>query len=185
MNTNPICRCGCGAKLIIKPHHFWCGRRGPVFLNGHNRKGSGRGTSNKDGYVRVTRRGNVNQWRYLHRVVVEENIGRPLRDGEIVHHINGDRGDNRLENLKITDASRHIKDHWKDPQFRNPQVIRLTAAANAARGTEMVVSFNSLVQGVYNFPFGATKIMMTFLLFCRNETATFSATEKSSVQKWF
>jgi hypothetical protein len=36
-----------------------------------------------------------------HRLVMAEYFGRPLRHYETVHHINGDRTDNRLENLQV------------------------------------------------------------------------------------
>lgn len=47
-----------------------------------------------------------------HRYVMEQKIGRKLARREYVHHINGDKQDNREENLVITMASEHIpKEH--------------------------------------------------------------------------
>ncbi len=63
----------------------------------------------KDGYVLVYRPDHPNARNngYIleHRLVMAEEIGRPLTDEEVVHHINGIRDDNRLENLQLFESN--------------------------------------------------------------------------------
>lgn len=52
-----------------------------------------------------------------HRAVAETMIGRPLRPGEVVHHINGDKHDNRPENLMVFSSQQeHIAYHAAHPE---------------------------------------------------------------------
>ena len=66
----------------------------------------------------------VHDGRYVseHRIVAERTLGRLLIPGEIVHHINRDRTDNRPENLMVLPSvSAHRRLHVSERKQRDEQ----------------------------------------------------------------
>lgn len=82
------------------------------------KRGTGGRYSDGNGYIVVYRNGEHGRIKALeHRVVMEQALGRPLRAFENVHHINGVRDDNRLENLEL----------WVKPQPNGQRAEDLAA----------------------------------------------------------
>lgn len=61
------------------------------------------------GYLRYTT--GENAGRQVHVVMMEEYIGRKLKSNECVHHINGNKQDNRIENLQLMTIGEHSSLH--------------------------------------------------------------------------
>ena len=59
------------------------------------------------GYYRIAVPGECRRV-FLHRKIMEEHLNRPLTDTEKIHHINGNKLDNRIENLVVTSQSEHM-----------------------------------------------------------------------------
>ncbi len=89
---------------------FNCSRSG---VNSGAWKGGTHLTS--EGYRMVVCKGypNANKQGYIleHRLVMERHLNRFLVTGEVVHHINGDIVNNRIENLELMTISEHSRHH--------------------------------------------------------------------------
>ena len=48
-----------------------------------------------------------------HRFIMEQHLGRKLDSNELVHHINENKRDNRIENLEVISRSEHSRMHRK------------------------------------------------------------------------
>lgn len=115
-----LCECGCGSAVSRR------------FVSGHNRRGAttaaehrarisasqrsawmvkrarmplGSTRLDSNGYRLVKVREHGGRWDKEHVLVVESEIGRRLLPGEEVHHINGRKNDNRIENLQLCATS--------------------------------------------------------------------------------
>lgn len=71
-------------------------------------------SSNKQGYI------------LEHRYIMEQHIGRLLTSKECVHHINEDKSDNRIENLRLCIKGHNHKQHHRGMKYKNTK-IRLAA----------------------------------------------------------
>lgn len=68
---------------------------------GYSKDHAGYITLHLPGHPLANKSGNV----YEHRLVMSEALGRPLQKHESVHHKNGVRNDNRIENLELWSKS--------------------------------------------------------------------------------
>lgn len=105
-----ICKCDCGntTKIYqrnwIKRYNASCGCKHLEYciLNQKIKHDENAKIIDKYGYIKICLNGTLQS---EHRFVMEQHLGRKLRKGESVHHKNGIRDDNRIDNLELWSKS--------------------------------------------------------------------------------
>lgn len=116
------CACGCNNLLNdLDPQG-----RVKRFIHGHHRRGlspekhgqwnGGRIIAGEGYYMVLSKshpRSNRDGYVYEHILVIEKHLGRSITAEEAVHHINGIKTNNRIENLELMSKSKHTRHHCK------------------------------------------------------------------------
>lgn len=90
--------------------------KGHKFSVGNKASWKGGRFVDSQGYIRIYKPEHpnvmINKYVFEHRLVMEKHLGRLLKSSEIVHHLDGDKTNNEISNLKLYSSNgKHISKH--------------------------------------------------------------------------
>jgi len=103
----------------------WVSNEGRVFVRIPNAERHLHPTMRKDGYIQ--------RYQYVWNTAHPED---PVLPGDVIHHINEDRTDDRLENLEKTTQSKHAREHGLKRTHTPESRERMRVAQKARRQRE-------------------------------------------------
>lgn len=127
-------KCPCGNDVYVMPHQEgrkkYCSRKcqcdyrspiGPRLDRRGKRNSPDTEFKTKEfkkpdskGYLRYRINGVMTR---EHRYVMEQHLGRKLETSEVVHHIDGDRLNNNIDNLEVMSVGEHTRFHKLGGQY--------------------------------------------------------------------
>jgi len=104
IKNNVFCRSECASDYLREIGANTFRRINPTEENRRRLRAAKIGKGKKDTYEKT-------HGRHTHRIVAEQILGRPLKPGEVVHHIDGNKRNNNPENLMVF-ASQALHRKW-------------------------------------------------------------------------
>lgn len=137
-NRRFLCKCNCGTSKEVNLIHLTQGivKSCGCFIRELNKSRTREKSTNwkggriiHDGYILLYNpdhsRAKTNGYVAEHILVMEKKLNRSLVKGENVHHLNGDRSDNRDENLELWSSSQPPGQRIEDKVKWAKEILKL------------------------------------------------------------